>query len=180
MHNKFESLGSSRCGIAMRERTRRDISDGICWYCSQCKGTKSIREGSIFAKSRLPLQKWMIAIYWWARQYPVTDCKDEAEISEPVAIDIYQWLREVCSTKLLQTPVVLGGAGVTVQVDESLFRHKPKVSGFYFTSLPSDKHFIAFSTEPPWQGYNTRSLGIWDGRHCSPAQPRIHGNCSKT
>ena len=40
---------------------------------------------------------------------------------------IYQWLCEVCTTKLLQTPIVLGGAGEVVQIDESLFRHKPKV-----------------------------------------------------
>ncbi len=39
-----------------------------------------------------------------------------------------QWLREVCSTTLLQTQVVLGGPGIVVQIDESLFRHKPKVS----------------------------------------------------
>ena len=41
---------------------------------------------------------------------------------------MYRWLREVCSTKLLQTPIVLGGRGVIVQIDESLFRHKVKVS----------------------------------------------------
>ena len=49
------------------------------------------------------------------------------EISRPAAIDAYQWLREVCSTTLLQTPIMLGGAGCIVQIDESLFQHKPKV-----------------------------------------------------
>lgn len=67
-------------------------------------------------------------IYLWAREYPVTDAAEEAEISLRVAIDIYQWLREVCSTKLLQSPMILGGPGVVVQIDESLFRHKPKVT----------------------------------------------------
>ena len=43
------------------------------------------------------------------------------------SIDIYQWLREVCSNKLLQSPIILGGPGVVVQIDESQFRHKPKV-----------------------------------------------------
>ena len=45
-----------------------------------------------------------------------------------VQIDIYQWLQKVCSTKLLSSPIVLGGPGVVVQIDESLFRHKPKVN----------------------------------------------------
>ncbi|CAC5422634.1 unnamed protein product [Mytilus coruscus] len=33
---------------------------------------------------------------------------------------------EVCSTKLIQTPAQLGGPGVVVQIDESLFNHKAK------------------------------------------------------
>ena len=67
-------------------------------------------------------------MYWWARQYPVTDCKDEAEVDKKTAIDVYQWLREVCTTHLIQDPpIVLGGPGKVVQIDESLFRHKPKV-----------------------------------------------------
>ena len=37
----------------------------------------------------------------WAREYPVTEAAGEAEIGRPVATDIYQWLREVCSTKLI-------------------------------------------------------------------------------
>ena len=63
----------------------------------------------------------MIIMYWWARQYPVSDSKDEAEVDEHTAIDVYQWLREVCTTRLLQDPpIMLGGQGITVQIDESL------------------------------------------------------------
>ena len=44
------------------------------------------------------------------------------------AVDAYQWFREVCSSALLRAPpIVLGGQGVVVHIDESLFRHKPKV-----------------------------------------------------
>ena len=57
--------------------------------------------------------------YLWAREYPVSDAAEEAEISSRVAIDIYQWLREVCTAKLLQTQIILGGPGVVVQIDES-------------------------------------------------------------
>ena len=72
-----------------------------------------------FSKSKLPLEKWLLAILWWSRQYPVIQMALEAEITESVAIDIYNWLREVCSTKLLQNPIILGGPGVIVQADES-------------------------------------------------------------
>ena len=54
-----------------------------------CKGRKSIREGSFFSKSRLTLQKWMLLIYMWAREYPVTDAAEEAEVHQKTAIDGY-------------------------------------------------------------------------------------------
>jgi hypothetical protein len=41
---------------------------------------------------------------------------------------MFQYLRDVCSTKLLSTPVELGGPGVIVQIDESLFNHKSRAS----------------------------------------------------
>ena len=57
----------------------------------------------------------------------MTDAMEQAEVDTRTAVDVYQWLREVCTTKLLQTPIILGGPGIIVQIDESLFRHKPKV-----------------------------------------------------
>ena len=41
---------------------------------------------------------------------------------------MYQYLRDVCTTKLLNTPIQLhvGSQDVVVQIDESLFNHKSK------------------------------------------------------
>ena len=51
-----------------------------------------------------------------------------ADTSVNTAIAVYQWLRELYSQRLIQDgPPKLGGPGVVVQVDESCFRHKPKV-----------------------------------------------------
>ena len=88
---------------------------------------KSIRSNCFFAKSKLTLQQWFIVTVWWAKQYPVSAAETEAEVTEATACQVYEWLREVCSTTLLQTPIILGGAGIIVQIDESQFRHKPKV-----------------------------------------------------
>lgn len=123
----------SGCHVSMALGHKRDISDAYIFRCSCCKTTKSLRAGSFFSKSKLPLQKWLVLLYWWIRQYPVGDAAEEAKVSREAAINVYQWLREVCSTKLLANPIALGGPGKTVQIDESLFRHKPKVS--YFTGI---------------------------------------------
>ena len=122
------AMTCSGCNAPMVLGRKRDISDGSIFRCARCKTTKSLRAGSFFSKSKLPLQKWLLLLYWWIRQYPVSDAAEEAKVTRETAINVYQWLREVCSTKLVATPIVLGGLGKTVQIDESLFRHKPKVS----------------------------------------------------
>ena len=76
------------CGTAMILQTRRDISDGCRWRCPSCRKSISIREGSFFDKSRLPLQKWLILIYWWAKQYPVSDAEEEAQVTNTTAIQV--------------------------------------------------------------------------------------------
>ena len=75
----------------------------------------------------MTLQQWLLLLHLWAKNDPVSSVADALEISRPSAIDAFQWLREVCSTKLLESPIQLGGPGKIVQIDESLFRHKPKV-----------------------------------------------------
>ena len=55
------------------------------------------------------------------------DCARAIEVDDNTACAAYQWLREVCSTKLLGLDIKLGGQGQVVQIDESLFRHKSKV-----------------------------------------------------
>ena len=77
-----------RCSAAMEERERSDVSDGVSWYCPQCYTRKTIREGSFFSKSRLTLQKWLLMMYLWARQYPVTDAMEEADVDRRAANDI--------------------------------------------------------------------------------------------
>ena len=67
------SSNCTRCSVPMVEGRRQDVSDGLVWRCRQCKGTKSIREGSFFSKSKLPLRQWVLLMHFWVRQYPVTD-----------------------------------------------------------------------------------------------------------
>ena len=62
-----------------------------------------------------------ILVAW---RYPVTDGLEEAEVDRRTAIDMYQQLQEVCSTKLLSSPVILGGLGVVAQIDHLYARTK--------------------------------------------------------
>ena len=124
-----DRMNCAQCGIGMEMKERSDISDGYRWRCPDCNKTASIRKGSFFEQSKLTLQKWLLLMHRWARQYPVTDAAVEVEVTEKTAIQVYQWLRDVCSYRLcsVDPPIKLGGQGVVVTIDESLFSHKPKV-----------------------------------------------------
>ena len=37
-------------------------------------------------------------MHWWAKQYPVKDAADEIGVSRATAIQVYGWMRDVCST----------------------------------------------------------------------------------
>ena len=73
-------------------------------------------------KSKLSLQKWLVLLHWWIREYLVTDAAEEAKVTETTAIQVYQYFRDICSWRLVthDSPMLLGGPGVVVQIDESL------------------------------------------------------------
>ena len=89
----------------------------------------TLREGSFLERSKLPLRNWLCLLYWWAQQYAVTMASEEAETTNRTAIDIYQWLREMYVWRLLTIDDChLGGPESVVEIDESLFKDKPKVN----------------------------------------------------
>ena len=59
----------------------------------------------------------------------------------------------MCSTKLLATPIQLGGPGGLVPIDESLFCRKPKVRSIAINVMPYMVHSL-------WRVKNT-SLSHW-------------------
>ena len=85
------NINCAQCGVAMVLSYRADISDGCRWRCPQCRKCVTIRKGSFFEKSRLSLQKWLLLMHWWAKEYPVTDAAQEIEVDESTAIQVYQW-----------------------------------------------------------------------------------------
>ena len=65
----------------------------------------------------------------------------------------------MCSSKLLAAPIVLGGPGKMVQIDESLFVHTQKVqlvdTDFMFFIV----QLLEWSRSPSYTG----TVGIWHG-----------------
>ena len=46
---------------------------------------------------------------------------EHLKLLENTLIDHFNLIRDVCSWKLLQDPIILGGTDIVVQIDESVF-----------------------------------------------------------
>ena len=105
--------------------------DGWAWKCQTklCQNYKnyiSIRKGSFFANSNIPLPKWLHLMYLWATKASNKQTQLQTGLSNHTIIDAFACLREICGRYLQENPIQLGGPGIIVQVDESQFSHKPK------------------------------------------------------
>ena len=75
----------------------------------------SIRGGNVngqksfFHNSKVSLRIWLMMIWFWTIEFPVTKAAAQAKIAESSAVAFYQWFRDICSWKLLQQQIVLGG-----------------------------------------------------------------------
>ena len=125
------SMNYTTCGMVMNCVRHTNIvparMHGVGGVLVMLHIAKSITTGTFFSKLKLSIQKWTHLIHLWSISMPVTIACKEADVASKIAIDRYQWLREVCSTRLLTTPIKLGGPGTIIQADELLFNHKPKV-----------------------------------------------------
>ena len=116
-------------------KKRPSVKDQFSWRCtnSSCRTWLTLRHGSFFEKSNLDLQKWLHIIFLWSADASQKQIIETTGISQKTIIDCCSFLRDICSWKLLRDPTILGGPGCTVQIDESLFKHKPKVRFYYDT-----------------------------------------------
>ena len=103
-----------------------------------------------------------------ARRYPVTYGLEEAEVDRRTAIDMYQQLQEVCSTKLLSSLVILCGLGVVAQIDKSLLSHKPKVN-----ILVRILHIAFIIQASSWQTNYWVNMDIWFSGYITYSRSRI-------
>jgi len=105
-------------GVFMEWKSQPTCNHKFTWRCPLCHLRKSIRNESYFSKSKLTLQIWLQLMHHWSMDMPGSL---QAKIRSS---DIYQYLQDVCSRKLLATPIMLGVQGVIVQIDESLYTPK--------------------------------------------------------
>ena len=121
-HNLLrQELNCPQCGQEMAlENDRERIAAPFVWRCGHCRTKRSILDGSFFTNTKIPMRKHITMIYYWASETPVHVVVHHLDLDEKTVIQWDHFLRDICSWKLLQIGITLGGAGVIVQVDESV------------------------------------------------------------
>ena len=108
LHITTRRCNCIHCNQPMQLRTRptKDTSDGfgfrcINGNCSKRLTIRSIRAGSFFEKSRVPLAKWLYFLYLWCQDTMVKKAAETTGISKRTTLQVYQYIRDICTTKLL-------------------------------------------------------------------------------
>ena len=79
-----------------------------------------MRAGSYLEKSKLPLSKLLLIVYFWGLGIPAYIQAELAGVSEAATCQWNQYLRDVTSVWLMNNPPSFGGDNVVVQIDESI------------------------------------------------------------
>ena len=128
------SMDCQKCtnGTAMvfTERTEQGGSkDGYTWRCTHCHTMKTIRAGSFFCKIQVAIEQMGLpAILVEHGCGCVHCCTSSRNIRGYSSGCVPVLQRRLLHLAHKCGPAMLGGNGVVVQIDESLFVHKCKVS----------------------------------------------------
>ncbi|KAF7688371.1 hypothetical protein CDIK_2943 [Cucumispora dikerogammari] len=94
--------------------------------CAYYKKYFSIRKNLFFSKFSLFLQKIIRIIFKWGGSSNQKEILREVNVNKNTIQKIIFKLRALCFKHNETFPIRLGGPSVICQIDESLFRHKPK------------------------------------------------------
>ena len=118
----------SRCGSNMELTETTWVKDGYMWHCTikRCQTWLSIRSGSFFEGSNIMLSSWLHLMFVWAMQILGSKIAGLTSLSKPIVVRALGELRTICSNKVLNAGIKLGGLGKTVEIDKSKFGAKRK------------------------------------------------------
>jgi len=121
------------CGAPMRLKNREDGRKFPSWHCRRktsgkvCGKARGYVVGTFFEGTHLSLKEIFQLSYYFARQaHPQEEIQfnlrreDGSTISEEAIVDYKNFFREVCQRYFERHPVIIGGPGKVVEIDETV------------------------------------------------------------
>lgn len=105
------------------------------WRCNQrcCRFDSTVRSDTWLAGSKLPYKTIIFFCYCWAHEMTsIAFCERELLMDDNTVVDWNNYLREVCAMTIINNPAIIGGPGLTVEIDESLFSKRKNHRGRMF------------------------------------------------
>jgi transposase-like protein len=72
------------------------------WRCrlAACGGEISVRLGTVFGRSKLPMETVLKLLYFWSSRRSIEDTAMELETSRKTVTDWFKFCRELCAKKM--------------------------------------------------------------------------------
>ena len=113
------------CGSPMVESADQKRNDRVRWRCRDrnCRREVSIRDGSFLGDgSKLEIEKIVDVLYYYSYEMAsVKNLMRECGIASEAAVNWRNFVRDIYGEYFLQHPLVIGGPGHVVKIDESAF-----------------------------------------------------------
>ena len=119
-----EDMSCSYCNVYMEwtPASRTKTADRFIWKCPTCKCTTSVRNKSILHKKNLSFRDFFLLMASWSnKQNSGVNISELAGISEHSTSVWRCIINDVIAEYLMLNPVMLGGWGIIVEIDESMF-----------------------------------------------------------
>ena len=114
----------SKCNnnMYLMETSLDDYTDGFCLNCPTSPHHRvSIRRDSIIEGKKISLQQFLRILWHNCNTLSVSQAAKEEAMCPKTVRNIYESIRRCMVEDLLMTPVMIGGPGKIVEIDESLF-----------------------------------------------------------
>lgn len=113
----------TKCGFSMAHVKRAEAPEGYIWQCGTTRCNKrrvSVRHGSIFSKSKLPISKILNVIYEWAKGGLGIDIAVDVGIGRKAVIEWEMVSRRLILERMESSEQMIGGETSIVEIDETL------------------------------------------------------------
>ena len=116
------SMDCQLCGVPMKFQAWKNSVEGFGWGCPRitCRGNRSIKTGSCFNQSKVPIWTAVQLLHLWTNGSSLSEVHSELQINFSSLVDQFKITREICTRYVNDWRMPIGGEGEYVEIDATL------------------------------------------------------------